>query len=107
MVLSTLRSDSEWFILGDFNICLKEKNLFFVKKYEQILYMFNLKQIIVDPTRITNMSASLLDHILCSHQDKILQSGTLPIGLSDHLFSVQEKCIKVNSINIIQFPSDL
>ena len=55
------------------------------KKYEQILHMFNLKQINVDPTRITYMSATLLDHILCSHQDKILQSGTLPIGLSDHL----------------------
>ena len=31
MILSTLRSDSEWFILGDFNICLKEKKSFLLK----------------------------------------------------------------------------
>ena len=49
--------------------------------------MFNLQQIIGEPTRITNTSKSLIDHILCNIQDNIVQSGTISIGLGDHFLT--------------------
>lgn len=84
-VLASFRSDTEWFILGDLNICFLNKKSVLYKNFIQILSIFNLTQIVLEPTRITASSTSLLDHIICSHPDKIIQSGTLPVGLSDHL----------------------
>ena len=56
------------------------------RKYEQLLRIFNLKQIINDPTRITENTASVVDHILCSHE-KIFQSSVVPVGVSDHFLT--------------------
>lgn len=36
-VLFSLRSDSEWFILGDIIICVKQKQSLLYRQYEQIL----------------------------------------------------------------------
>lgn len=57
-VLNNFRSDSEWYILGDFNICFLDKLSSMYKKFSQLLDIFNLKQIIVDPTRISVNSSS-------------------------------------------------
>jgi hypothetical protein len=46
--------------------------------------MFNLVQIIKEPTRVTETTASVINHILCNNTEKICQSGVLNIGLSDH-----------------------
>ena len=46
--------------------------------------MNGLKQIITAPTRVTEKTSTLLDHILTNSGDRISQSGVLPIGLSDH-----------------------
>jgi hypothetical protein len=46
--------------------------------------MFNLVQIIKEPTRVTETTASVINHILCNNTKKICQSGVLNIGLSDH-----------------------
>ena len=37
-----------------------------------------------NPTRITENTATLLDHILINSTEKISQFGVLDIGLSDH-----------------------
>ena len=29
----------------------------------------------------------MLDHILCSHKNKIIQSGIIPVGISDHFLT--------------------
>ena len=76
--VSQLRSDCETVILGDFNICYLKKNCALSKEYTSILRMVDL------PTRVTSDSKSLLDHILCNCTEKIAQSGTIAIGLSDH-----------------------
>ena len=57
---------------------------FTVIKYEQLLRFFNLKQIINDSTRVTEPTASIIDITLCSHENKVFQSGVVPIGVSDH-----------------------
>jgi hypothetical protein len=60
--------------------------------------MFNLSQIISEPTRITDTTCSLLDHVLCKHQNKISQSGTILIGVSDlFLTFCTRKSVKIPS----------
>lgn len=84
-VLSKINMDLEWVILGDFNICFRDKKkttLF--RNYEEILSILNLKQLIHDFTKITVLSSTVLDHILCSQEEKISQSGIIPVGISDH-----------------------
>ena len=89
------------FILGDMNInvFLEGKNIFrnaktytsnsspvetILKKYKEFCSTFSLVQMINSPTRITNNSVSLIDHVLTNSSDKISNSGVLDIGLSDH-----------------------
>ena len=43
-----------------------------------------LTQIVNKPTRVTNKSSTLLDHILITKCDRIVQTGTIPVGFSDH-----------------------
>lgn len=47
--------------------------------------MFDMTQLIGEPTRITGTTSSVLDLIMVNDTDKILQSGTFDLGLSDHL----------------------
>ena len=95
----------EIFILGDININMLDKNNKFIlnkgyrfskeesnytspssltKKYIEFLRTYGLTQIIKEPTRVTDKSATLLDHILVNTPSKITQSGVLPKALSDH-----------------------
>ena len=46
--------------------------------------VFNLKQIISRPTRITCSSSTITDHILASYPDRVSQKGITDIGISDH-----------------------
>ena len=84
--VTQLRSDCEIIILGDFNICFRKKNCKLFKEYSNILRMVDLQQLIQDPTRVTADSSSIIDHILCNSTEKIVQSGTITIGLSDILY---------------------
>ena len=85
--LTHLRSDCEIFILGDFNICWSQRSSSILKSYKNLLKLFDLEQIIAEPTRITPTSSSLIDHILCNNKEKVCQSGTIPIGISDHFLT--------------------
>jgi hypothetical protein len=82
--LAKIRLDSEVVILGDFNICLLKASAL-SKKYLDLLNLFGLKNLINEPTRITSSTSSAIDHISCNISDKICQSGTIDVGLSDHL----------------------
>ena len=76
--------NNDLFILGDMNINLRNSTCPLVKKYQEFISTFGLKQLIQQPTRITSSSSSLIDHVLTNANDKISQSGILDIGLSDH-----------------------
>ena len=62
--LNRLRPDCEQIILGDFNISFKNTSSS-CKSYKNILNMFNLKQLIDAPTRVTPTSCTIIDHIIC------------------------------------------
>ena len=81
--LSHLRSDCETYILGDINIDFPSSHPLF-SAYKQELNLFDLSQLIDEPTRVTDSSRTTIDHILTNRPDNILQHGVIPTGLSDH-----------------------
>lgn len=78
--------NQEVYILGDLNINLNNKSELSngLKRYKEFCSLHGLKQIIKTPTRTTDRSTSLLDHILINSSSKISQQGVLNLGLSDH-----------------------
>ena len=95
----------EVIIMGDINIDLLDKKNKFIlekgyrfskeesnythsisltKKYVAFLRTFGLSQLIKEPTRVTDKTATLIDHILINTPDKITQSNVLRKSISDH-----------------------
>ena len=85
--LSMLRQDCDVMVLGDFNICLHSNKSKLSKDYKSLLSFFHCKQLINSPTRVTDKTSTLLDHIFTNNTGKICQSGVLPVGLSDHFIT--------------------
>ena len=46
--------------------------------------IYNLKQLINEPTRVTPVSSTLIDVIFTSHPDNVSCSGVSHVGISDH-----------------------
>ena len=82
--LSKLKPDCDSLVLGDFNICLLNNKSKLCKDYKSLLKYYNCKQLVNSPTRVTEKSSTLLDHIFTNNIEKFSQSGVLPMGLSDH-----------------------
>ena len=92
--------NQEWYLLGNFNVNLlhngknifgknwytsKLKSLLFLtKEYLDFGYSYFLEQLISFPTRITESTATLIDHVLTNSLHKIIQSGMIEMSLSDH-----------------------
>ena len=49
--------------------------------------MFDLKQLIGEPTRVTDTSDTILYLVLVSEPSNICQSGVTNLGLSDHMLT--------------------
>ena len=71
------------FILGDMN-CKLLKNCPEKRAITDLCNDLNLKQLIKEPTRITDTSQSLIDVILVSTEAVILESGVLDSAISNH-----------------------
>ena len=82
--LSLLRADCETYIFGDFNIDFKPSHPLY-KSYKQVLSIFDLSQVINKPTRITESSKTIIDHIVTNRKEHLAQYGVIPMGLSDHM----------------------
>ena len=61
--LRKLNPEHYTIILDDFNICLLKDTSSLRHKYENLLNLFNFKQLIKSPTCVTLTSSSLIDHI--------------------------------------------
>ena len=78
--------NKEIIITGDLNCNFLEQNKNLpTSKLLDLVDVYQLQQHILSPTRITNTTASLLDVILtyCG-DDKILDTGVIHLGISDH-----------------------
>ena len=77
-------TDKEVMIVGDTNCDLLTSNpTCYTLKMKEIAINFHLKQLIKKPTRITENSKTLIDHIYVP-AEKICKSGVLYTGISDH-----------------------
>ena len=89
----------EIYILRDFNITVWQNGHYVcqkhklpscrsvpndVKNYFEFCTMFGLKQLIESPIRITCSSYSIIDYILASFPNRVIQRGILNAGFSDY-----------------------
>ena len=77
-----LEADKELYLLGDFNRDLLNENI----KRPWIEYMdqFGLFQLVTEPTRQTEHSSTLIDHIYCNMPSNVISVKTPQVGISDH-----------------------
>ena len=75
----------EYHIVGDLNCNLldTEKNVH-SRQLTDIMDIYQLEQIITEPTRITIDTASLIDVFITNSPLKVKSSGVIRLGISDH-----------------------
>ena len=80
----------------------------FVQHLKQFMLLFDLNQIISDPSRTTINSSTTFDLILTSDRHKLCNSGVIDIGLNDHsLIFCTRKVVKgaINKHNSVKVMS--
>ena len=83
-LFSKTDENREWIIAGDLNCDLlkpKDNDTVHIKR---IYNIYNLKQIITEPTRTTSDTATLIDHIGTNKSEHILDHGVILCGISDY-----------------------
>ena len=98
-IMTRINPERETFIFGDFNICLFKKLSALCKRYQSILNMFDFKLLINVPTRVTQTSSTLIDHLISNSEDRVSQSGVLQLDLSDHFLIHFTRKIVSQSLN--------
>lgn len=72
-------------VIGDINCnMLKSPQDSNTKKLVFLSALYNLEQLIKEPTRITNTSSTLIDLIFTNQPNNISNSGVIDLGMSDH-----------------------
>lgn len=94
LIEHVLLENKEIIILGDFNKDLLNLNV--NKEWSNFITSFGLSQLITEPTRVTNNSKTLIDHIYVSHEEKISSASVKKLGISDH-FAIA--CNRKNNFN--------
>ena len=80
---------NECILFGDFNTDYKAINPTtpMCQHLKPFMSMFDLQQLIGEPTRVTNTTTTILDLALVSEPSNICQSGVTNLGLSDHMLT--------------------
>ena len=92
---STISHIQECYLMGDFNVNRLSRNKMLlddsyskdsplVKKYINLCFSHSLYQLTAKPTRTTQHTKTLINHILTNSTEKVIQSGVIEMGLSDH-----------------------
>ena len=72
-------------ITGDFNIDVLRKDKLQVQKYIDILTTMDLNQLVTKPTRTTQHSSTLIDHIITNMPQRVTHVDVLPCPqIGDH-----------------------
>ena len=79
-------------IMGDMNIDLLKRNTD-TTKYKDCLHTLPLQQLVKDPTRLTDRTRTLIDHINVNHTEMYYTAGSSELGISDHslVYTVRKK----------------
>ena len=80
-------------------------------KYDAIkllnfLRTLDFSQLIKEPTRVTDKSRTLIDVILVNNEHRIVDSGVVPVSLSDHflIFCVLKTGVRLNVLYLQRKP---
>ena len=71
----------EVIIMGDFNLDLRMNTN---RKWLNLIELFDLSQLISQPTRVTETSSTIIDHVYTSHPENISESFVSHYSISDH-----------------------
>ncbi len=72
------------YVLGDFNDNMLLQNKIGKNKIAKIIERLHLSQMIKEPTRITDNSATLIDLIITNEKSTILETEVTPSSFADH-----------------------
>ena len=99
--------NKEFYLLGDLNCNLLDSSLSNVKTLQEIMQLCQLTQVINEPTRVTKSTKSILDVCITSSPEKIIQSGVVHLGISDHslIYAIRKlnSVIKGDRQNLVEF----
>ena len=70
----TVSYDGMLIITGDVNIDILSPLHYLTKRYQTILYVFGLTQVVTHPTRITKTAKTLIDHLIKNYPQKVTDS---------------------------------
>ena len=71
----------EIIVMGDFNL---DQYTNTNRKWLNLIELFDLSQLISQPTRVTETSSTIIDHVYTSHPENILESFVSHYSVSDH-----------------------
>ena len=71
----------EMILMGDFNIDLRSCTN---HKWLNLLQLFDLSQLVTEPTRVTQTSSSFIDHVYSSNPENISECFVPFYSISDH-----------------------
>ncbi|MEW8542134.1 MAG: endonuclease/exonuclease/phosphatase family protein, partial [Candidatus Thiodiazotropha sp.] len=77
-----LTEDKEIVLLGDFNKDLFNFNA--SREWSVLTESLGLSQLVMEPTRVTQSTSTLLDHIYTNNEDNIFSVRVPKLGISDH-----------------------
>ena len=84
-LLASLDSDNEDdIIMWDTSCDFLDSSDNDTKNLKRVLSLHNLTQIIKEPTRITGISETLIDHVKTNKPDMVHDPGAISCGISDH-----------------------
>lgn len=99
LLFSCEQEDKEIVLIGDINCdLLADEPDCYTKRLMNVTSISNIKQLIREPTRITEDSETVIDHVYVSDENKVIDSGVDHIGISDHsLVHVTIGNVKINN----------
>ncbi len=71
-------------LMGDFNADLKKQNSARVKLLKEFYQTNCLSQLIMEATRTTDRSSTLIDHVYMNRPEMYFQAGVYEAGIADH-----------------------
>ena len=89
-------------IMGDINIDLASQTNY-VSDYNLLLQSNFFFSLITTPTRVTNSSKTIINHVLTDDTDSILTPGVLTYSISDHypiFFTISNPTFKTTKKNM-------
>ena len=67
--------------MGDLNI---DVTVHSNKKWQHLIDLFGFSQMITEPTRVTETTSTIIDHVYTSNPDNIIERFASPCSISDH-----------------------